>query len=199
MGERRMRIIAGHYRGRKISAPVGTDTRPTSDRVRESLFSSLSSLLGPDLGGEAVLDAFAGSGALALEALSRGCRSATLVESDRRAAACVRSNVDVLGLAGQTNVVVGDVFALAQRDSLPGGPFALILLDPPYRLPSTEITSFVSALGGHDLLENDAVIVLEHAAGALVEWPDGFELHARKRYGTTEIDIAVYERGAGST
>ena len=75
----------------------------------------------------------------------------------------------------------------------------MILLDPPYRLPSTEITSFVSALGGHDLLEDGAVIVLEHATGVLVEWPAEFELHARKRYGTTEIDIVVYEMGAGST
>lgn len=199
MGERRMRIITGRFRGRRISAPDGTDTRPTSDRVRESLFSSLASLLGPDLGGGAVLDAFAGSGALAIEALSRGCRSATLVESDRSALVSIRSNVELLDLVAETRIVAGDCMALAERGSLPGGPFALILLDPPYRLPSTEVVSFVSALGGHDLLESGAVIVLEHAARAEVEWPVEFELHARKRYGTTEIDIVVYERGVGST
>ena len=194
-----MRIITGRFRGRKIQAPTGTDTRPTSDRVRESLFSSLTSLLGPDLGGGAVLDAFSGSGALAIEALSRGCRSATLVETDRHALTTIRANVEHLDLAGEARIVAGDALTLAERGSLPGGPFALILLDPPYRLPSTEITSFVLALGAHDLLESGAVIVLEHAAHADVEWPEEFELHARKRYGTTEIDIVVYERGEGST
>ena len=198
MGECGMRIIAGRFRGRRISAPEGTDTRPTSDRVRESLFSSLTSLMGPDLGGGHVLDAFAGSGALALEALSRGAAFATMVESDRKALATVRANVAALDLQGMTSVIAGDAFALPQRGSLVGGPLALILLDPPYRLPSTEIVSFVSALGGNDLLEDGAVIVLEHRAGATVEWTDRFELHARKRYGTTEIDIVVYERGEGS-
>ncbi len=198
VGERRMRIIAGRFRGRKIQAPTGTDTRPTSDRVRESIFSSLSSLLGPDLGGGAVLDAFSGSGALALEAVSRGCRSATVVDSDRKAAVTIRSNIDAVDASGQVRLVTGDVFALAEHGSLPGGPFALIMLDPPYRLPSTEIISLVSALGGHDLLEDGAVVVFEHARGVVAEWPESFGIHAHKRYGTTEIDIAVYERGGGS-
>lgn len=190
-----MRIIAGRLRGRRLTAPSGTDTRPTSDRVRESLFSSLTSLLGPDLGGGSVLDAFSGSGALALEALSRGCRSATAVESDRKAAATIRTNAEALGAVGQMQVVTGDIFALAERGSVPGGPFALILLDPPYRLPSTDIVSMISALGGHDLLEDGAVVVYEHAKGIDVEWPAAFDVHAHKRYGTTKVDIAVFERG----
>lgn len=194
-----MRIIAGRLRGRKFTAPAGEGTRPTSDRVRESLFSSLSSLLGPDLGGGTVLDAFAGSGALGLEALSRGCSRAVLVEADRRALQTLRANVDTLGLEADARIVAGDTFSLAKSGSLPHGPFALILLDPPYRLPSTEIVAIVSALGGHDLLEDGAAIVFEHATRVDVEWPDEFELHTRKRYGTTEIDIVVYERGDGST
>lgn len=198
VGECGMRIIAGRFRGRKIEAPTGTDTRPTSDRVRESVFSSLSSLLGPDLGGGAMLDAFSGSGALALESVSRGCRSATVVESDRKAVNTIRANIDALDASGQVRLVVGDVFSLAEHAALPGGPFSLIMLDPPYRLPSTEIIAFVSVLGGHDLLEDGAVVVFEHARGVVVDWPDSFGIHAQKRYGTTEIDIAVYERGGGS-
>ena len=194
-----MRIIAGRFRGRRLSAPVGEDTRPTSDRVRESVFSSLTSLLGPDLGGGAVLDAFSGSGALALEALSRGCRSATAIESDHKALAAIRANAEALDATGQLRLVAGDVFALATHGSVPGGPFALILIDPPYRLPSTEIMSLVTSLGGHDLLEDGAVVVFEHRRGVHVEWPVGFESQAHKRYGTTEIDIAVYGRGGGST
>ena len=128
VGECRMRIIAGRFRGRRLSAPVGEDTRPTSDRVRESVFSSLTSLLGPDLGGGAVLDAFSGSGALALEALSRGCRSATAIESDHKALAAIRANAEALDATGQLRLVAGDVFALATHGSVPGGPFALILI-----------------------------------------------------------------------
>jgi 16S rRNA (guanine966-N2)-methyltransferase len=199
VGECWMRVIAGIWRGRRLVAPTGTDTRPTSDRVRESLFSSLTSLLGPDLGGGAVLDAFSGSGALALESLSRGCSSATMVESDRKAVTTIRSNVESLGAAGQAHVVTGDIFALAERGLLPGGPFALILLDPPYRLPSTDIVSMISALGGHDLLEDGAVVVFEHAKGTDIEWPAEFDVHAQKRYGTTKVDIAIFERGGGST
>lgn len=198
VGERGMRIIAGRFRGRKIQAPTGTDTRPTSDRVRESVFSSLASLLGPDLGGGTMLDAFSGSGALALEAVSRGCRGATVVESDRRASATIHANIDALDANGQVRLVTGDVFALAQHGTLPGGPFSLIMLDPPYRLASTEVISLVSVLGGHDLLEDGAVVVFEHARGVVVEWPEPFGIHAHKRYGTTEIDIARYERGRGS-
>jgi len=193
-----VRIIAGRFRGRRLAAPAGDDTRPTSDRVRESVFSSLASLLGPDLGGGAVLDAFSGSGALALEALSRGCRSATVVESDRKAVSAIRGNVEALDAAGQVRLVTGDVFALAESGSVPGGPFALILIDPPYRLPSTEIMALVAALGGHDLLEDGAIVVFEHRRGVGVEWPEGFVPLTHKRYGTTEIDIAEYERGGGS-
>ena len=187
-----MRIVAGEYRGRRVAAPPGTDTRPTTDRVREAVFSAVASIAGTDLGGGAVLDAFAGSGALGLEALSRGCSSATFVERDKRALATVRANVDVLGAGRRARVIAGDACSLAGRGGLVGGPFALLLLDPPYRLALSEVGAFTSALAENGQLEPGAVVVWEHAAGNEPAWDVRFSLATRKRYGTTEVDIAVY-------
>lgn len=192
-----MRVIAGLYRGRIIAAPKGDATRPTTDRVKESVFSALTSRLGADLGGATVLDAFAGSGALGIEALSRGCSSATFIESDRKAIATVKSNLASLGVESRSRTVLGDVFALAQRGVIQGGPFALLLLDPPYRLAECDIEGLTSALARNGSLADGAVVVLEHARRAGPEWSAEFELLARKKYGTTEVDIVIYERGAG--
>jgi 16S rRNA (guanine966-N2)-methyltransferase len=167
--------------------------------VKESLFSSLTSLLGAELGGGRVLDAFAGSGALGIEALSRGCSSATFVENDRTALQTVRDNLRTLSASDRARVVQGDIMVLVDRTALPGGPFSLLLLDPPYRLASSDIEGLTSALarGGH--LANGAVVVYEHASGAGVEWPSGFDLTTRKKYGSTGIDIVTYEKGEGSS
>jgi 16S rRNA (guanine966-N2)-methyltransferase len=121
-----MRIIAGEWRGRTIEAPPGQGTRPTADRVRETLFSMLASRLGSfeDL---RVADLFAGSGALGFEALSRGAASATFVESDTQAGAAVRRNAHKLGVAERVRVIAGSALALRQSE-----PFDLILADPPY-------------------------------------------------------------------
>jgi len=194
-----MRVVAGSYRGRTLSAPKGDQTRPTTDRVRESLFSSLVSLLGAELGGGAALDAFAGSGALGIEALSRGCSTATFVEEDRAAVRALKGNLESLGAQGRSRVVEGDVLSLAQRCAVPGGPFSLLLLDPPYRLAWCDIEGLTSALVRCGLLDDGAVIVFEHASNRTVEWPSGFDLVTRKKYGSTEIDIVVYQRGAGSS
>jgi 16S rRNA (guanine966-N2)-methyltransferase len=96
-------------------------------------------------------------------------------------------------------VLVGDSFALARCGAVVGGPFALLLLDPPYRLDASESVRLVHNIAARELLEPEAVVVFEHAAGVVVGWPDGVRLIGRKRYGSTEIDIAVYERGAGPT
>ena len=194
-----MRIVAGQFRGRPIRAPKGDTTRPTSDRVREALFSSLVALHPEIFSGKTVLDAFAGSGALGIEALSRGCASATFIECDRGALACLRRNLDDLGIAGASRVIAGDSQQLARRGSVPGGPFALLLLDPPYRLEASTNIDLVASLGARDLLEPEALIVLEHARGVVPPWSADTKLVTRKRYGATEIDIAVYERGAGLT
>ena len=193
-----MRIVAGEFRGRRLEAPKGDATRPTTDRVREAVFSALSSIAGPSLGGGAALDAFAGTGALGLEALSRGIDSVTFVEQDRAALAAIRRNIETLGAEDRTTVVVGDSLARAATGSLPGGPFALLLLDPPYRLDAGEVAMMISQLVVHDLLGDEALIMLERASGTTVIWPAGVSVLTEKRYGTTAVDIAVYERGEGS-
>jgi len=199
VGEQRVRVIAGTHRGRTINAPKGDSTRPTSDRVREALFSSLTSLLGAGLGGGPVLDAFAGSGALGVEALSRGCVSATFVESDRLAGRALHGNIESLALQGRSRVVEGDVLSLAAACAVPGGPFSLLLLDPPYRLAWCDIEGLTSALARCELLVDGAVIVYEHASGAPGEWRSSFDLATRKKYGKTEIDIVIYRREGGSS
>ena len=193
-----MRIVAGEFKGRRLVAPPGESTRPTTDRVREALFSSLTSLLGPGLGRGAALDAFAGSGALGLEALSRGMSCATFVECERAALGALNANIASLGLDARGPVIQGDSLALAQRGAIRGGPFALLLLDPPYRLDAGEVSRLTSQLIAHDLLEDGAVIVYEHASGVSVSWPAGVSPIATKRYGSTEMDLASYEKGTES-
>lgn len=194
-----MRIVAGRFRGRRIEAPRGDTTRPTTDRVREALFSAIASQLGPDLGAGAVLDAFAGTGALGLEALSRGASSVTFVERDRLALSALRSNVAALRVEPDTRVVAGDALSLAQRGALPGGPFSLILLDPPYRLAVTETAGLLRDLAARELLEPGAIVVWEHDAGVECAWPEGFSEVTCKRYGTTAVDIASYGGESGSS
>lgn len=194
-----MRIVAGQFRGRKLTAPKGEATRPTTDRVREALFSSLVSQSAPNLGGGSALDAFAGSGALGFEALSRGMSHVTFIERDRAALSALRSNAEALNAGSIVSIVCGDAQLLAARGAIPGGPFSLLLLDPPYRLDAGEVGKFIAALVARDLLEDGALIVYERAAGGSAEWPSDISLIATKRYGSTEIDIANYERGAGSS
>ena len=125
-----MRIIAGEWRGRQIEAPPGNATRPTGDRVRETLFSMLASRLGSfeDL---RVADLFAGSGALGFEALSRGAASATFVESDAGAAAAIRRNAERLGASERARIIAGSALTLPRSE-----PFDLIFADPPYAIGS---------------------------------------------------------------
>ena len=194
-----MRIVAGQFKGRRIGSPKGEATRPTADRVREALFSSLCSLAGPDLGGGATLDLFAGSGALGFEALSRGSRSVTFVERDRSALTALRANADALGALDRVLIVPGDASALAVRGVVAGGPFSLLLLDPPYRLDAGQVGGLVAALGDRELLEDGALVVYEHERGVHAVWPQGFGAISIRRYGSTEIDIAKYGKGTGSS
>lgn len=190
-----MRIIAGTLGGRRISAPRGDETRPTTDRVRESMFAALSSRLGADIGGGPVLDAFAGSGALGLEALSRGATPVTFVEHHRAALATLRANISSLGVANSTRVIADDTFKLARRGAITGGPFALLLLDPPYRIASVEVRGLLGELEGYSSLADDATVVWEHASATEAEFPSGFEIVSDKRYGDTAVTIAVRKRG----
>ncbi len=197
VGEQRVRIVSGRFRGRRLKTPKGDTTRPTTDRVKESVFSALSSLLGPDLGAGAVLDPFAGSGALGLEALSRGCERVTLIESDRRAQAVLKDNVALLGVEHCARIVTGDAFTLAGR-GVSGGPFSLILLDPPYTLDQTAVACMLEMLAVAGAVSQGAVVTWEHAKGVDSPWPPGFVVLQRRAYGSTEVDIAVFEGSDGS-
>ncbi len=191
-----MRVIAGEFKGRTIHAPSSTVTRPTADRVREALFSALTSRLGSDLSDVSVLDAFAGSGALGIEALSRGARMATFVERDRRALTALRRTISDLGLGRQAKVLDADVFTAVHSGHIGVDQYSLLFLDPPYRINKAKVTALVRDLGERGLLEDDALLVWEHTAGDAIEWPEACESDSTRRYGSTEVDIARW-RGEG--
>jgi 16S rRNA (guanine966-N2)-methyltransferase len=167
-----VRIVAGTARGRRIEAPPGLDTRPTTDRVREAVFNALGSMGVVD--GATVLDLFAGSGALGLEALSRGASHATFVESDRRTAGVIRRNIEVLGFADRSRVVVGD--SLAHLGG--SGRVDLALCDPPYAFDDWDL-----------LLGTVAADVVVVESDRTVEPPAPWRLDRSKRYGSTFVTI----------
>jgi len=177
-----MRIISGTAGGRRLRSLGGT-TRPMMDRAREGLFSSL----GAAVAGSRVLDLFAGTGSLGLEALSRGAAAAVFVERDRRALGVLRANVAAVGLGGE--VVASDVGPFLER---PGPAFDLAFVDPPYALSLASVESVLEALLPH--LAGGAVIVLHRRAGEdEVAPPGGVVVVDRRRYGDTEITRMVKE------
>jgi 16S rRNA (guanine966-N2)-methyltransferase len=192
MGEQRMRIVAGAFRGRRLAAPKGEGTRPTSDRVREALMSSLANRLGADLGGAVVLDLFAGSGALALEALSRGASRAVLVERDRGALRTIAENVASLGVADRVKVIAGDSLGASALRASALGPFTLLFCDPPYRIDQARVAARVAALGAAGAIAEGAPLAWEHAAGGAVPEPDGFAQERTYRYGDTAVTLLRY-------
>jgi len=179
-----MRIIAGLAKGRRIAAPPGSDVRPTGDRVREALFSSLQALLP----GASVLDLYAGSGALGLEAASRGAAHVTLVERDRRTLTVLRDNVEVVGLP-EVEVVAGEVTAILAGPPAPGAPFDLVLADPPYLLPDAEVAAMLQAVLPH-LAVGATVVVERGSRQGAVRWPAGYAPAEARRYGTTMLHRA---------
>ena len=184
-----MRIVGGIWRGRALAAPEGRDvTRPTTDRVRESIASMLLSACGLDLEGIRVLDAFAGSGALGLELLSRGAESVTFVERNRRVAGVIRKNIASLGAESRTRLVVGDAFRLASG-GIPGGPFGIVVLDPPYATSAAQVTALVEDLEAAGSLMPGALVLYERAAKA-----EGLGLILankvrEKAHGDTAVDL----------
>jgi 16S rRNA (guanine966-N2)-methyltransferase len=174
-----VRIVAGLAKGRRLAAPAD-GTRPTSDRAREALFNSLATQL--ELEGARVLDLYAGTGAVGLEALSRGAAEAVLVESNRAALAVLRRNVQTVGLPGAA--VVGRSVASYLR-TVPERPFALVFADPPYDLGDEELADVLAALAQPGLLAPGAWVVVERAArGGPPGWPAGLITPDReRRYG----------------
>jgi 16S rRNA (guanine966-N2)-methyltransferase len=185
-----MRIVAGKFRGARIEAPKGLATRPTSDRVRQALFNVLTHG-GPclDLEGLRVLDLFAGSGALGLEALSRGARFALFIEESAEARAAIRRNVDALGLTGATKIWRRDATRLGEASALQS--FDLVFCDPPYGKSLGERALAAACEGGW--LAPGAVAVLEERADRAIAWPAPFQEIDRRRYGDTAIAIAATE------
>jgi len=173
------RIIAGRWGGRRLATPPGDGTRPTSDRVRESMFASLNSLLG-GFDGVRVLDLFAGSGALGLEAVSRGAEHADLVESDARAARVIGRNVADLGASARVHRTTAQRFVAGG-----GGPWDLVFLDPPYAVTTGDVAAIVAAL--RPSLAEDAVVVVERSSRDEFAWPEGFEPLRDKAYGETRL------------
>ena len=182
------RIIGGSAGGRSIRTPAGDATRPTTDRVREALFSILQSRVGP-LRGLTVLDLYAGSGAIGLEAASRGAARVTLVEKDRRTAGLVRRNADDLGL--DVTVVAAPVtrFLAGGRD--PASPAVdVVFADPPYPLASVAVAADLTALADGWLAPTALVVVERSARDRTWAWPDGYEELDRRRYGETVLLLA---------
>jgi 16S rRNA (guanine966-N2)-methyltransferase len=172
------RIVAGLAKGRRLSVPA-RGTRPTSERAREALFSSLAMLL--DLDGARVLDLFAGTGAVGLEALSRGARAVTFVESGRQAFDVLRHNIDTVGLDG------AEAHRRPAATHLVGGsdePYNLVFADPPYALGDEQLGALLATLAVPQWLADGAVVVVERSARGLApRWPDGMEAVQQKRYG----------------
>ena len=176
------RIIAGVARGRRLAVPPGPQTRPTSDRAREGLFATVTALHGP-LAGAGVLDLYAGSGAVGLEALSRGANRALLVESDAAAARVIRANIAAVGLPG-ARLVTGRVAAVLARGPGDGPPFDVAVADPPYAAGEQEITGMLMALRAGGWLAGGALVAVERASrSGPLAWPAGYAPDRSRRYG----------------
>lgn len=178
------RIVAGAAGGRRLAVPP-KGTRPTTDRVREALFNVLAARL--DFDGLRVLDLYAGSGALGLEALSRGAASVTFVENDRRAAEVINGNIGTVGLPGATvrRGVVATVLAGAAT------PMDLVFADPPYETPTADVDAVLAALDDNGWVAAGGVVVVERPVSApMLSWPAGWTAWPDRRYGDTRIEGA---------
>lgn len=186
------RIIAGRAGGRTLHTPKGRDTRPTTDRVREALFSRIEALLA--LEGARVLDLYAGSGALGLEALSRGAVHLLAVEKHRPTARLVERNAADLGMADLVEVVPGAAEVMLGT-ATPEEPYHLVLLDPPYPLGEAQLAAVLAALVEHGWLDADALVVVERSARSPEPtWPAGLSGLDTRRYGETAIHWAEVDQ-----
>ncbi|WP_433118563.1 16S rRNA (guanine(966)-N(2))-methyltransferase RsmD [Micromonospora sp. CA-246542] len=179
------RIVAGTLGGRRIAAPPGAGTRPTSDRVREALFSAVESEV--DLDGARFADLYAGSGAVGLEALSRGAGHVLLVESDPRAARVIRENVATLRAGAAVRLVAGKV-ATVLAAGPDGGGYDVVFADPPYAVPDAEITALLTTLVDGGWLTPEALVVVERSRRTRdFEWVQGITPQRSRRYGETTL------------
>src|SRR5690606_23701697 len=175
-----MRIIAGRFRGKPLIAPADDRIRPTKDRVREAIFDRLSTRIGADFDGVRVLDLFAGTGAMGLEALSRGAAGAVFVDTAPAARGVIRDNIEAFQVAGIAKLLRRDATALGPSGTL--GRFDLVFLDPPYGAGLGE--KALAAARDGCWLARGATLVLEEESGVTLSLPEGFSLDDRRAYGT---------------
>ena len=178
-----MRVVGGRLRGRALAAPKSMDIRPTADRLREALFNILAHGYGDPVTGARVLDLFAGTGALGIEAASRGAAFVLFVDDGAEARALIRENVEALGLGGTTRIFRRDATKLGPAHPLE--PFSLAFLDPPYSQGFSERALSAARDGGW--LTPDALIVVEEAVSAKFAAPEGFDELERRAYGDSEL------------
>ncbi|MDR7273291.1 16S rRNA (guanine(966)-N(2))-methyltransferase RsmD [Catenuloplanes atrovinosus] len=180
------RIVAGALGGRRLTVPAGSHTRPTSDRVREALFNTLETLT--DLDGARVADLYAGSGAVGLEALSRGAAHALLVEHDPKAGRIVRANIAALDARDRAHLLAAKVSTALAAGPPDGERYDLVFADPPYPMPDQEVTAVLVALVEHGWLAEDAVVVVERSSrGPDLAWVEGITAVRSRRYGETTL------------
>jgi 16S rRNA (guanine966-N2)-methyltransferase len=183
------RVIAGEAGGRRLAVPDGRDTRPTSDRAREGLFATITSIAGP-LDGARVLDLYAGSGAVGLEALSRGAGHVLLVEQGARAVRVIRENIEAIGLPGA--VLAADRVERVLGRGPDGDRYDIVFADPPYALADTAVERVLSLLAGGGWLAPGALVIVERATrSGPVSWPDGFTPDRDRRYGEATFWYAL--------
>ena len=178
---KQMRIISGSARGRALVAPAGEKTRPTQDYVRESLFN----IIRWDLEDARVLDLFAGTGALSLEALSRGAKEAVLIDMDRDACQAIRKNMETTRLGDRCRLISRDYLQAMDQLAHEGQKFDVVFIDPPYRMENTG--EMCAALKDKDLLGDAFLILVEHRRGMAPLLDGRFEAYDLRRYGDTEI------------
>jgi 16S rRNA (guanine966-N2)-methyltransferase len=217
------RVIAGEAGGRRLAVPDGRETRPTSDRAREGLFATVASIVGP-LTGTRVLDLYAGSGAVGLEALSRGAEHVLLVESGARATAVIRQNIEAIGLPGATLtadrvervLARGPEHTARAREQAPaprgdrpdgaqdvhelpgGGRYDVAFADPPYAMTDAEISRVLSLLADEGWLVPEALVIVERATrSGPVRWPAGFVSDRARKYGEATFWYGLAPKSPG--
>lgn len=186
-----MRVVGGKWGGMPLESPEGRGvTRPTTDRNREAMASMILSARGLDLEGASVLDAFAGSGAMGIELLSRGAERCTFIDQDTRAAARVRRNLTKVGADKDAcSVLRGDACQLAERGRIAGAPFDVVFLDPPYALSAGVVSAMLKHLVAQGALRSGATVVYERSAQAPGLDVPGLIPMRTKRYGITCVDL----------